>query len=115
MNWIQLNKEEQIANISEESKAHPVLIFKHSTRCSISQTALNRFERNWKPDEMPSVKTYFLDLISYRTISNQVAEYFNVEHESPQILLLENSNPTLVRSHMSIDANEIKERLSFKN
>lgn len=114
MNWIELSREEQIDQIREESKLQPVLIFKHSTRCSISQTALNRFERNWK-DTDASVKTYFLDLLSYQNISNQVADYFNVEHESPQVLLLENSKPTLVRSHLSINALEIKDRLSIKN
>ncbi len=114
MNWIELNKEEQIDQIREESKVQPVLIFKHSTRCSISQTALNRFERNWSNDLLP-VKTYFLDLLSYRNISNKIAQHFDVEHESPQVLLLDNTKPILVRSHLAIDANEIKNRLAAKN
>jgi bacillithiol system protein YtxJ len=108
--WTELKSEEQIGAIVEESKSHPVLIFKHSTRCGISQTVLNRFERNWKTDGSTQVKPYFLDLLSHRNISNYIAEYFGVEHESPQILLVDHGKPVLVRSHMSIDPREVLEK-----
>ena len=31
----------------EKSKELPVMLFKHSTRCSISSMALHRIENNW--------------------------------------------------------------------
>lgn len=74
MNWRVLNSEGQLDLIREESKESPILIFKHSTRCSISRTVLDRLERNWNMNEMDHVKTYFLDLISYRSISNGIAD-----------------------------------------
>lgn len=85
IHWTELNSEAQVESIREESKNQPVLIFKHSTRCPISAAALDRLERNWKSENAGPVKTYFLDLLSYRNVSNRVAEYFNVEHESPQL------------------------------
>ncbi|HTH56917.1 MAG TPA: bacillithiol system redox-active protein YtxJ [Cyclobacteriaceae bacterium] len=108
INWIDLREQAQIENIREESKKQPVLIFKHSTRCSISRTALDRLERNWKPE----IKTYYLDLLSYRNISNQIAEYFGVEHESPQVLVVKDGKPVYVRSHLSIDVDEITKAIS---
>jgi bacillithiol system protein YtxJ len=47
MNWIALTSESQLKDILANAE-QPAMIFKHSTRCSISATALNRLERNWK-------------------------------------------------------------------
>jgi bacillithiol system protein YtxJ len=109
MNWKQLRSQEQINDIKAESKAQPVLIFKHSTRCNISRASLDRLERNWKDEEMGHVKPYFLDLLSYRHISNQLVEEFGVEHESPQILIIRDAKSTYDRSHFEIDYHQIKE------
>ena len=83
MDWINLEDYSQIEQALEDSK--PFLIFKHSTRCSISSMAKNRFERNFDLDD---VKVFYLDLIKYRSISNQLASDFNVPHESPQVMYI---------------------------
>lgn len=98
-----------------ESRNQPVIIFKHSTRCSISHTALNRLERNWKEDEMASVKSYYLDLLAYREISNQISDLFNVEHQSPQVIILKDGASVYNKSHFDIDFNNIKNAAVPKN
>ena len=115
MNWTELNSEQQIEEIKKESRSLPVLIFKHSTRCSISSTALNRLERDWKEAEIAPLKMYYLDLLSHRNISQSVAESFDVEHESPQVLILKDGNPVYVRSHLAITYDEIQRLLASKN
>ena len=115
INWTELKEEAQVESIREESKKHPVLIFKHSTRCSISRAALDRLERNWKSENVAPLKTYYLDLLSYRKVSNQVAEYFGVEHESPQVLIVKDGKPMHVRSHLSIGFDEISQALTSTN
>lgn len=108
MNWIQLENAAQIDQIKMESQNQPILIFKHSTRCSISSTSLARLERNWdKAQGSDTVKTYYLDLIQYRGISNDLAETFAVTHESPQVLLIHNSDCIYDTSHMDINAETI--------
>lgn len=102
MKWIDLNQAAQLESLKEESKKQPVLIFKHSTRCSISSSALNRLERSWNEDDMKSVKPYYLDLISYRDVSNKIQEVFGIQHESPQILLIKDGVCTYCASHMGI-------------
>ena len=107
MNWINLTNEEQLQQIKVNSKTKPQVIFKHSTRCSISGMAKNRLEKSTQPDE---IDFYFLDLIKYRPISNKIAELFKVYHESPQILLIKNNECVYDESHSGIDMEEIIEQ-----
>jgi bacillithiol system protein YtxJ len=111
MKWNALRSFDQIDNIRQESKEKPVLIFKHSTRCNISRTSLDRLERNWKEDEMANVRLYFLDLIAHRDLSNKVATEFGVEHESPQVLIIKDERSAYDRSHFEIDYQHIKDAL----
>lgn len=108
MKWNNLTHLEELHSIQRESQQTPVIIFKHSTRCSISRTALSRLERQWNDVEMETVKAYYLDLLSFREISNQIAGYFNVEHESPQVLVIRNGKVVFHRSHLGIDYDSIK-------
>ena len=100
MNWNKLTTDEQLDVIKEESNRSPVLIFKHSTTCSISHMALSRMERNW--NDHLGVKPYYLDLLANKPISNKIETVFGVEHESPQILLIRNGECVYDASHMAI-------------
>ncbi len=106
MTWVNLTSLDQLNEI--KSAEGYSLIFKHSTRCSISMMAKRNFEFNWEviPED---TKLYFLDLISYREISNSIAEIFNVAHQSPQILLIKDGECVLEASHSDISAEEVAE------
>ncbi|MGY4535857.1 bacillithiol system protein YtxJ [Mucilaginibacter sp. UYNi724] len=109
MEWISLDTAEQIYNIKQQ--AGYSLIFKHSTRCSISMMAKRRFEMDWQnlPSDMP---LYFLDLIKHRDLSAKVAQDFMVHHESPQMLLVKDGECVLDQSHGSISVDEAMSVLS---
>ncbi len=102
---------QDIIDISNEQSTNglAVLIFKHSTRCSISSMALNRLETKWIDNE--KIQTYFLDLLNYRDISNEIANLFSVEHASPQVLLIKNGVCIYNASHTDISAADILEAL----
>lgn len=102
MDWNKLTEVSQLQTIKEESFNHPVLILKHSTTCSISGTALNRLERNWKQEKVGELKPYYLDLLSYRPISSEIASVFNTEHQSPQVLIIQNGECVYDASHFDI-------------
>ena len=108
MNWISLKDSKQLDEIIAESTTQPVLIYKHSTRCNISRSAFDRLERRWDAAAAGNIKRYFLDLLSYRDISNQIADVFQVEHQSPQILVISNGKAVLDLSHYDIDFDSIK-------
>ena len=107
MTWNDITEEKQLAEIQDLSKTQPVLIFKHSTRCSISSMAKGRLERSMAPE---GVLFYLLDLIRYRPISNKIAEVFHVHHESPQVLLIRNGSCVYDESHNGISMDEIVEQ-----
>lgn len=104
MNWIKLTTDIQLADIHQKSSINPQVIFKHSTRCSISQMALNRLERSSIPN---GIDFHFLDLIAYRKLSDKIATDYSVYHESPQILLIKNGECVYAESHSGIDMEEI--------
>jgi bacillithiol system protein YtxJ len=108
MNWNYLEKHEQLQQLAMESNEQYVLIFKHSTTCSTSRMSLDRLQRNWNADEMKEVKPYFLDLLSYREISNAIAATFGIHHESPQVIVIKNGKPVFNCSHFEIDYKQIK-------
>ena len=105
MNWIPLLNEQQLEEIKINSSHKPQVIFKHSSRCSISSMARSRLDRNEFPE---GIDFYFLDIINHRNISNKIASDFQVHHESPQILLINKGTCVYNESHSGIQMDEIK-------
>lgn len=108
--WNELTQLKQLDEIIEESAETPVVIFKHSTRCSISRMALKTFEREYAIEE-GKAKPYFLDLLEHRDISNEIASRFDVQHQSPQLILIKNGKAVYNTSHSDIDAGTVKDRI----
>lgn len=94
----------------ERSHEAPCLIFKHSNRCNISAIAKYRLEEDWS-FENGDLPAYYLDVIAHRTLAKQVAEIFQVQHESPQVLLISEGICIYDASHLDITVAEIKETL----
>lgn len=100
--WNYLEDIEQINEIVEVSKSKAVLIFKHSTTCSISRMAFKNFENEF--DIATEIDIYYLDLLNFRAISNEIASLFSVTHQSPQVLVIKNGKSVYDKSHEDIDA-----------
>ncbi|MET0945273.1 MAG: bacillithiol system redox-active protein YtxJ [Flavobacterium sp.] len=109
VNWIPLTNLAQLSDIENMSNVKPIVIFKHSTRCSISRFALKQFEREYDLDE--TVDAFFLDLIEHRDVSNEIASKFGVYHESPQLILIKNGKAVYDVSHSDIDAGALKSKV----
>ncbi|SDC48866.1 bacillithiol system redox-active protein YtxJ [Niabella drilacis] len=104
MNWIPLEQETQLDAIDLSSGSRPQLIFKHSTRCSISSVVKSRLNKGRLPD---MVDFYYLDLIAYRDLSNAIAERYGIRHESPQVLLIKDRKCVYHESHSSVYMEDI--------
>jgi bacillithiol system protein YtxJ len=107
MDWTKIDSTEQLAEAIASSTEKPALFFKHSTRCSISSMALNRFEQNYSAEDS-RCNLYFIDLIAHRDISNAIADQLSVQHQSPQVILLNNHQVIHTASHSGIDVQEIE-------
>jgi bacillithiol system protein YtxJ len=110
MLWHKLSDISQLNDIQHLSKEQSgngltVLLFKHSTRCSISSMALSRLESKWSDNE--NIPAYYLDLLNHRDISNEIESLYSVEHASPQVLLIKNGVCIYHASHSNINAAEI--------
>jgi bacillithiol system protein YtxJ len=109
VNWIPLTNLAQLNDIESMSNVKPIVIFKHSTRCSISRFALKQFESEYDLDE--NVDAFFLDLIEHRDVSNEIASKFGVYHESPQLILIKNGKAVYDVSHSDINAEALKNKV----
>jgi len=99
--WQDLNSVEQLNKIEEESSQKTQIIFKHSTRCGISRMVMNQFVSAYNLDA--NLDLYYLDLLSNRNISDEIAAKFQVMHESPQLLVIRNGNTVAHASHGAIN------------
>ncbi|MEY4041596.1 MAG: bacillithiol system redox-active protein YtxJ [Bacteroidetes bacterium] len=105
-NWHELTAVGELPEIVLKSAERPQVLFKHSTRCSISTMALNRL---MKLDDAfySQADFYYLDLIAHRDVSAAIADTFDVHHESPQVVVVVNGEATYDASHMEITVSDL--------
>ena len=92
---------QQIAQSFGHNQIETVFIFKHSTRCGISSMVLKQFEKLFS-EEHQHLKVYYLDLLNYRNISDEIGYTFQVMHQSPQLLIIKNSVSIYDAAHYDI-------------
>ncbi|MFB9056558.1 bacillithiol system redox-active protein YtxJ [Mariniflexile ostreae] len=100
--WIALTEITQLEDIKEKSNTKPQIIFKHSTRCGISRMVMNQFVGYYNFTE-EELDLYYLDLLNYRDISNEIASKFQILHESPQLLVIKSGTVVAYASHGQIN------------
>jgi bacillithiol system protein YtxJ len=106
MDWNALNSMEAWKTAWEASHGRPVVVFKHSTRCSISRMALKLTEQRWDlPDD---VQPYLLDLLNHREVSAAIAADLELEHQSPQLIMIHEGKVQHHANHSSIDPVDLK-------
>lgn len=67
------------------------IYFKHSTRCPVSARAKREMDRFL--ESIPGdIEFELIDVISNRLRSDEIAQQFNVEHESPQVIVIDENN-----------------------
>lgn len=110
MNWIELQSIEQAKELINSSTEKPILFFKHSTRCSISNMAKDRLERKWDIDDSKLAPVH-LDLLNHRDVSNFLATELNIEHQSPQVILVKNKAATYSETHSMINVDDISKAI----
>lgn len=93
---------DQLNEVISASDQQKVLVLKHSTACPISANALKECEQFSLLDEAKDVQIYVVHVIENRPISNEIAERFDIRHESPQALLLKSRKVVWSRSHFQI-------------
>ena len=83
MAWKEIETIDVLNKLLDDSNTTPQIIFKHSSRCSISALALSRLQSGSKKFDI-----HILDVINYRDISKTVEQKLNVMHQSPQLIIV---------------------------
>ncbi len=109
--WKKLESEEALQALIEKSNEVPSAIFKHSNRCGVSHIVMKRLEREWDIAG-EDLDIYFLDLVNYRDLSDEIETVFGVRHESPQLLVIKDGKSVYDASHGEISLNDIKKTLN---
>lgn len=103
--WIDIDSVEKLQQAIDQSFQQKIAIFKHSTRCGISSRVKSNFEKEILENNPSNIQFYYLDLLSYRALSNKIAEDFGISHQSPQIIVIEKGSAVHHASHSSISLN----------
>ena len=111
INWKALDSTDLLDELIDHSYTEPVAIFKHSTSCSISAMAKKRLELSWNE----KINIYYLDLIRYRNLSNEIAKRLGVMHESPQLLFIHHGSVVYHGSHFNISTSFIENYVNELN
>ncbi|MFM7671999.1 MAG: bacillithiol system redox-active protein YtxJ [Bacteroidota bacterium] len=103
--WLDLTDRQQLDELTIASHGSTQVIFKHSTRCSISRVALSRFDR--QPTSAGVTSFYLLDLLQHRPLSQAITEQFGIPHESPQVLVIRDGACQYHANHLDIEPEEV--------
>lgn len=107
MHWIHLTEEDQLQQLIVKSQEKAQIIFKYSPNCLSSDIAFKRIQEKCCPE---TADFYFLDLNTYRVLSEKIISHFEVHHACPQVLLIKDGECIYEGSHLSINADELLEQ-----
>lgn len=115
INWQPLTGEHDMNEIVELSHEKPVMIFKHSTRCGISFSALDKLVEEWNPEKSENLSAYMLDVISHNQFAREIGKFFGIPHQSPQVMIIDQGKVVYEQSHFGIKYSEVEEILGKLN
>lgn len=94
------------SEILEESQKQPVVIFKYSSECLSSKRLSNALEKKLEDKNFPPI--YLIVVQDQPTLSKNIAEFFDIKHESPQIIAVHKGKTTYTAHHNAIEIDKLK-------
>ena len=102
---VHVRQHQDFERLLEHSKTQPVLIFKHSTQCSISDQVYE--ELNQFLESAGEITCGVVLVIENRDLSDAIASELGIPHESPQVIVVRDGKPKWDASHWSITADAL--------
>jgi bacillithiol system protein YtxJ len=107
----QLTTVEQWENALKSTSEKPLLVFKHSTSCSVSAGAHEEYTNYIEDANAALVDFAIVHVIEERPVSNAIAEQLGIKHASPQAILVKDGQPVWDTSHWHITYAFLSEKL----
>jgi bacillithiol system protein YtxJ len=99
---MRFNTTTHLSEITEASDKNQVVIFKHSKNCWSSNKLKTEFERKMEEKSF-TMLVYIVTVQETPELSRKIAEMFDTQHETPQILVLEKGKVVYEAHHDKID------------
>ncbi len=112
MSYQEIASTAALAEMIKLSEQQPVLFFKHSRICGISQRAFGEFERYLQSPESSQVRNCVIIVQTAREVSNELARLLAVQHESPQAILVRDGRAVWNDSHMALKSSVLEAAVS---
>ena len=110
----ELKSIQQLDHALDESREHPVLLFKHSLTCSISTRAFRELQ-SYLNNADPRISYKLITVQTARPVSDEAAARLRLEHQSPQAILVRNGRELWNASHYDITAESIDQAIKNTN
>ncbi|HEY3251335.1 MAG TPA: monothiol bacilliredoxin BrxC family protein [Ignavibacteria bacterium] len=114
MNWIPVDSEEKLDEIKKLSAGKRVLLLKYTPEQTVNSLVRMVLEREWNPKEM-NMDVFLLDVDEYPVLSEKATVDFNIPHDTPQALIVENGKCVFSANHGKIDFRTLREFANKKN
>lgn len=101
---IELDSSDGLAQCLAASTAAPLFLFKHSTRCPVSASALREVAAYVRREGDGVLPVYVNYVVESRAIAQEIASELGVRHESPQIVLVSDRRALWRQSHGGVRA-----------
>ncbi len=99
-----LNDEQQFDTLIQ--KGWEFIIFKHSTRCSISNRGCQEVYNT--VDTLGLENIFLIDVLSQRSLSTHIATFSGIKHESPQLVFFDKGKSYAHGSHGQVNERNIR-------
>ncbi len=96
-----------LSDILEKSEHGPVIIFKYSSTCG-SSTRLNSSLEQAVENKSVTAPIYKVTVQDQHVLSKKIAEWFEIKHESPQIIIINKGKVTYSAYHGNINISEFR-------
>ena len=106
--YTKIDSEAVLDQAAEHSMQEPVVLFKHSTMCGISLRARREIEELTEANDPPVYEVVIQD---DRPLSNKIAEWLDVKHQSPQVIILHQRRSIFDTSHGRVTADAVREAI----
>ncbi len=90
------------SEILQNSENTAVIIFKHSNNCGASSDIEDMLKNGLKLEKIIN-PVYIVTVQDMPVLSRKIEEYFNIKHETPQIIIVNKGKVTYSKSHRSIN------------
>jgi len=102
-----LHTQEDFVEMLEHSKREPVILYKHSASCPISARAQEKMA-----DIKHDLPVYTLTVQYARDLSKHAAETLGVTHQTPQAIVIKNSEAKQDFSHGMIKSETVSDAVA---